>query len=211
MSVRLRNVLLGVVLCVPCTALAQSSVNDGIENILRERFSDAPIMVEIARCESEFRQYDASGIALSGGTGGNMIGVFQINAPVHSDFARDIGMDVYTLDGNVNYARYLYDSEGTRPWNSSGTCWRDAVLSDDREFSRDLELGMEGEDVQALQKFLNENGFSVASNGAGSPGNETAYFGPRTRAALSRFQESHGISPTAGYFGPITRGHVASR
>ena len=83
-------------------------------------------------------------------------------------------------------------------------------------FSRDLETGMEGEDVRALQRFLNQQGFTIAPAGldstgsprAGSPGNETTRFGALTRAALIRFQEAHGITPAAGYLGVKTRGVV---
>lgn len=77
-------------------------------------------------------------------------------------------------------------------------------------FSRDLELGMEGADVRELQKFLNTNGYIVASSGVGSPGNETIYFGARTKAALARYQAAQGIVPSAGYLGPKTREHLAS-
>ena len=86
-------------------------------------------------------------------------------------------------------------------------------------FSRDLEIGMEGEDVRALQRFLNQQGFTIAPAGldstgsprAGSPGNETTRFGALTRAALIRFQEARGITPALGYFGPKTRGVVGAR
>ena len=70
---------------------------------------------------------------------------------------------------------------------------------------RDLSIGMTGEDVRALQVFLNARGFTVALQGAGSPGNETSYFGPATRAAVARFQSSRSVSPAVGYVGPLTR------
>ncbi|MFA6307393.1 MAG: peptidoglycan DD-metalloendopeptidase family protein [Patescibacteria group bacterium] len=75
-------------------------------------------------------------------------------------------------------------------------------------FMRDLELGSEGDDVKALQVYLNANGFYVASSGVGSPGNESTYFGPATQDALSRFQRAKGISPAAGFFGVITRTYI---
>ena len=76
-------------------------------------------------------------------------------------------------------------------------------------FTRDLTLGSKGDDVKALQQFLNANGYAVASSGAGSAGNETTYFGSLTRTALGKYQAAVGISPTAGYFGPKTRAYVA--
>ena len=77
-------------------------------------------------------------------------------------------------------------------------------------FTRNLALGSTGEDVRALQKYLNSHGFPVASSGPGSPGNETLRFGGATRAALIQFQVANGISPASGYFGVITRTYINS-
>ena len=68
-----------------------------------------------------------------------------------------------------------------------------------------LQYGARREEVRALQKLLNAHGHTIASTGGGSPGNETTYFGPATRAALIRFQKANNITPTVGYFGPKTR------
>ncbi len=72
-------------------------------------------------------------------------------------------------------------------------------------FTRDLTMGSRGTDVKALQQFLNNNGYTVASSGVGSSGNETEYFGSLTKAAVMKYQTAKGISPVAGYFGPLTR------
>ncbi len=77
-------------------------------------------------------------------------------------------------------------------------------------FTRDLEIGMKGEDVRTLQKYLNTNGYLVTLSGDGSPGRETTYFGGLTQKALITFQKAKGITPTAGYFGPKTRAYVLS-
>ncbi len=61
---------------------------------------------------------------------------------------------------------------------------------------RQLSLGMTGEDVRLLQKFLNTNGFEVAGSGPGSVGNETSFFGERTLAALVAFQAAHTLPLT---------------
>ena len=76
--------------------------------------------------------------------------------------------------------------------------------------SRDLEFGVRVEEVRALQKLLNAHGFTVATSGGGSPGQETFYFGPATRTALVRFQKAKNITPAAGYFGPKTRAAFSS-
>jgi peptidoglycan hydrolase-like protein with peptidoglycan-binding domain len=75
-------------------------------------------------------------------------------------------------------------------------------------FTRDLQLGSVGQDVKALQIYLNSHGFVISLTGAGSPGHETTIFGGKTKAALIKFQKANGITPAVGYFGPITRGAV---
>ncbi|MEK9154586.1 MAG: peptidoglycan-binding domain-containing protein [Patescibacteria group bacterium] len=77
-------------------------------------------------------------------------------------------------------------------------------------FTKSLTIGATGDDVKALQQFLNSKGFTVATSGAGSVGNESTYFGSKTAAALAKYQASVGISPAVGYFGSITRNYVNS-
>ncbi|MBI2612897.1 peptidoglycan-binding protein [Candidatus Kaiserbacteria bacterium] len=77
-------------------------------------------------------------------------------------------------------------------------------------FTRNLQLGMTGADAKALQVWLNGHGYQVAASGPGSSGNETSRFGTATRAALIKFQKAKGITPAAGYFGPVTRAAVNS-
>lgn len=76
-------------------------------------------------------------------------------------------------------------------------------------FTRNLTVGSTGNDVKSLQIFLNSKGFVVAASGAGSPGNESTYFGAKTKAALAKYQAANGISPASGFFGPITRSQVS--
>ncbi|MFB6212772.1 MAG: peptidoglycan-binding protein, partial [Candidatus Magasanikbacteria bacterium] len=85
-------------------------------------------------------------------------------------------------------------------------------------FSRNLELGNEGPAVKKLQVYLNNHGYKLAKKGPGSPGNETNYFGPKTRRALKEFQVDHsskilapvGLENATGYFGPSTRSFINS-
>lgn len=68
-------------------------------------------------------------------------------------------------------------------------------------FTMDLTLGSTGSEVTALQNFLIGKGHSI-------PAGATGYFGAQTQAALAAFQAANGVSPAAGYFGPITRAKV---
>lgn len=83
------------------------------------------------------------------------------------------------------------------------------VASPKKKFTRNLKLGIKGEEVKLLQQFLNTHGFIISSKGAGSPGKETTTFGPATKLALKKFQKKYGI-PQTGNMGPLTRAKVES-
>ncbi len=89
--------------------------------------------------------------------------------------------------------------------NLFGTTGSTVTGANGAEGVRDLELGMAGEDVRNLQKLLNANGFKLSETGVGSAGNETNFFGTLTKNALAKYQAAHGVNPSIGYFGPITR------
>lgn len=72
-------------------------------------------------------------------------------------------------------------------------------------FTGDLTVGSRGESVNQLQMFLVSKGFLVMPQGVAF-----GYFGNLTQSSLGRFQASQGISPTAGFFGPITRTKINS-
>lgn len=68
-------------------------------------------------------------------------------------------------------------------------------------FTMDLTIGSTGSEVTALQNWLISKGYGIAAGATG-------YFGAQTQAALAAYQAANGISPAAGYFGPITRAKV---
>lgn len=182
-----------LLLALPLAASAQVGLNVDVESTVRTYFAETPVMIEIARCESKFRQYADSGNPLYGGYGGKMVGVFQVYSDIHASFARSLGMDIETLDGNMQYAKYLYEREGTKPWISSFPCWGDELNEDIASapsvtLTMNLSLGMEHPQVLLLQRMLNEKGYTIALDGPGSPGQETRKFGLLTRAAVKKFQ-----------------------
>jgi len=184
------------------------------EAAVRSYFVDVPAMISIAKCESGFRQYNTNGTPLRGS--GLYIGVFQIDEKIHAGAALGMGMDIYTLDGNLAYAKYLYSKAGTRPWAGCVTNSDSATITPTAPSSyvltRNLKIGNTDSQVRIMQQLLNNAGFTVAKSGPGSPGNETNFFGSLTRAAVQRFQCAKSIvcegnEATTGYgnVGPRTR------
>ena len=72
-------------------------------------------------------------------------------------------------------------------------------------FTRSLFLGVSDPQVKCLQQYLNGAGYAVSASGAGSVGNETNYYGSRTKAAVAKWQAANNVAPAVGYFGPISR------
>lgn len=73
------------------------------------------------------------------------------------------------------------------------------------QFTRNLYVGISGDDVYQLQVFLNKTPSTrIATTGAGSLGNETRYYGPATASAVRVYQASKNIQ-TTGTVGPMTR------
>lgn len=81
-------------------------------------------------------------------------------------------------------------------------------------FTRNHSMGDSGGEVMELQKFLNTMADTqVSASGAGSPGNESSYFGSKTKAAVVKYQNKYaadiltplGLTAGSGYWGAATR------
>lgn len=107
-----------------------------VEDHVKSYFSDEPVLATIAQCESRFRHFDKNGKPLRGEVNTYDIGVMQINRLYHGDKAEKLGLNLNAIGDNMAYARYLYEKEGTRPWNSSANCWSKKVQSTSKDTNK---------------------------------------------------------------------------
>lgn len=108
-------------------AIVQSINKEELIKYLKKNFADTPILVEVARCESEFRQFNSNGQVVRGRANKYDVGVMQINEKYHLETAKKMGIDIYTLEGNVAFAKYLHSKYGSDPWSASAPCWSKTV------------------------------------------------------------------------------------
>jgi len=90
-----------------------------------------PALVPICTCESGKSQGSnkpeqfnlKTGKVLHGKVNPKDIGMCQINEKWNGATALAHGWDIYTTDGNIRMANWLYKTQGTTPWNWSKSCW----------------------------------------------------------------------------------------
>lgn len=112
------------VLVADPSVMNQSMISPTIEQRI---ISVDPILLEIAKCESHVRQFNADGSVLRGLIDHDDTGIFQINRRYHLQAALQMGLDIDTVEGNIKYAEYLFGKQGTRPWSASQSCWLEKI------------------------------------------------------------------------------------
>lgn len=118
MFLNIRAWLFTVLVFLPLSVLAE----EGMENTPRSvKFIELPTALQqVALCESGAKHYDAKGRIIKSHT--KDYGIFQINH-IHWDYALRQGYDVFSPNGNMAYALYLYRRNGLNDWLASRACW----------------------------------------------------------------------------------------
>ena len=81
-----------------------------------------PILRKIAKCEG-VSQFDSKGKVTRGKVNKHDIGELQINEEIWGKKAKDLGFDIYTLEGNRAMGKWLLANYGSTKWKNSGACW----------------------------------------------------------------------------------------
>ncbi len=109
-----------------------------IPDLITERANALGVSEDLAKaiayCESTYRQYDDSRqaedgtqVALRGVHNPQDIGIFQINETYHLSKSQELGFDIYTTAGNIDYGLWLLKNEGSKHWNWSKPCWSERI------------------------------------------------------------------------------------
>ena len=87
-------------------------------------FVEYPVLKEICSCESGLKHYEEDGTTvIRGKINSRDIGICQINEFYHEKRINELGLDIHTLEGNIAFAKDLYERQGTAPWIWSKPCW----------------------------------------------------------------------------------------
>lgn len=95
-------------------------IEQEIEKVFGEK---AEVMKKVAFCESSLNHYDDNGEVLRGYVDKRDSGLYQINEYYHLEKSKELGLNIYTVEGNIAYAKYLLDTQGLAPWSASKKCW----------------------------------------------------------------------------------------
>ena len=104
--------------------LQTNSIPQLIATKSKEHGVDANLTQAIAFCESTYKQFDArTGTVLRGVHNPLDVGLFQINEKYHLKKSQELGFDIYSVEGNIDYALWLLKAQGAHPWKWSKPCW----------------------------------------------------------------------------------------
>jgi hypothetical protein len=123
---------LGVTFAVPPTAPEVSAEYVRQQAITYFVKEGVPELIGICECESHFVHYHEDGTLnvsmhknAAGKRDSSASGVCQILYKGHyKNWSQSPGTNITTLEGNLAFAAWLYKTEGSEPWKSSRSCWK---------------------------------------------------------------------------------------
>jgi peptidoglycan hydrolase-like protein with peptidoglycan-binding domain len=108
--------------------------------------------------------------------------LFSLVAPAQAQTVEELQAQIAALMAQIG-------SLSTTPAATTGSCVTPVAP---------LTMGSQGAEVTALQNLLISQGQTIAAGATG-------YFGGQTQAALAAWQAANGVTPAAGYYGPVTK------
>lgn len=118
-------IAVGIVLALFLMLPKQETINiePEITEIVVKPIEIPLILQRIAIAESGGKQFNSDGTVIMGIINPHDIGKYQINELYWRKKAKELGYDIYTLEGNTSMALWIYQNYGTAPWNWSKSKW----------------------------------------------------------------------------------------
>ncbi len=122
-------IAIGVILLIP--AIAWTNTTTYTYKVEPEKKAELlKQLIPICACEStgiktgKPTQFDKDGNVVRGVKNPNDIGECQINIKYNGKKAKEMGLDVFKESDNIKFANWLYQQQGSTPWNWSKPCWQ---------------------------------------------------------------------------------------
>jgi hypothetical protein len=106
------------------TGFERSPERSDLARQIKAVFADAPLMVQVAKCESGLVHRE-NGVLFQNSDGSSARGVFQVLMRVHKTQMHKMGLNPEHIDQYLTYVRHLYDQQGLKPWQASKHCWKE--------------------------------------------------------------------------------------
>jgi len=127
--------------------------------------------------------------------------------PSHSNRSSGSSIGAISTFYQEQYQRALAVGADTTPYQEALNNLNPNTTTSPDITHRTLKQGMQGDDVKQLQIYLNTHNYPLATQGPGSPNNETTYFGNKTKQAVILFQKANNLTPD-GVVGPLTWSYI---
>jgi hypothetical protein len=101
---------------VECVRNADGTITPtNVEFLVYRYFSDDfDNAIKVFTCESGMKQFDKNGKVIISRT--DDVGISQINLRAHGEKAKELGLNLWDTEQNLQYARILYSRYKWNPW-----------------------------------------------------------------------------------------------
>lgn len=101
-----------------------------VEKVIEPLATLYPALKPVCSCESgngkygEPKQFNPDGSVRFGKINPLDTGMCQINQKYWLAKSKELGFDIFTEQGNIKMANWIYEKQGLTPWDWSKECWK---------------------------------------------------------------------------------------
>lgn len=103
--------------------ISQAATNEHEVDFIMPELKSICASESTGNWKNEPRQWDNQGNVLRGRVNKSDIGQCQINLAVWGEKATELGLDIFSFNGNRMMANWIYERYGNQPWYLSKPMW----------------------------------------------------------------------------------------